>query len=182
MKLAPNNNFAACINRYRTMLQAEFAAPVLRGRPVVVALDDARHPVQIVPPMFQGWAVARLVSPNVAVVTREADEAERQKLLDQWPQVSVQICHVSTLGVLGIRLTEDASRSIVRVHLCDDAVRPNDVVLARFDGRQHWFDRITGRNRESLAVDFSERRPMFPDLGASTFATGFQLEGPLLQN
>jgi hypothetical protein len=180
MKLAPNNIFAACIDRHQAMLQTEFAAPVLRGRPVVVAVGDSCRRVQMVPPMFQGWAVARLVSPNVAVVAREADDVERQRLLNQWPQVSMQVCHVSSLGVLAVRLTDDAAQSIVRLHLCDDAVTANDIVLARFDGRQHWFDRITARNCGSASVDFAVGRQLFPDLATATFATGFPVEADVL--
>jgi hypothetical protein len=153
---------------------------VLRGRPVVVAVGDARYRVQIVPPMFQGWAVARLVSPKVAVVAREADELERQRLLNQWPQVSLLVCHATSMGVLAVRLTDNAARSIVRVHLCDDAIKANDVVLARFDGRQHWFDRITARNRGSAPADFATGRQLSPDLGAATFATGFPLDADAL--
>src|SRR5258707_728153 len=68
--------------------------------------------VNMFPPLFQGWAVARLVSPKVAVVIREADDLERQRLLKQWPQVSLQVCHASSIGVLAVRLTDNATRSI----------------------------------------------------------------------
>ena len=171
MKLATNNNFSARLTGYRAMLQAEFAAPVLRGRPVVVAVDDACCRVHIVPPTFQGWAIARLISPSVAIIVREADADERNTLLNQWPEVSLQVCHVSSLGVLAVRLTDDSASSVVRVHLCDESVQNNDTIQARFDGRQYWFDRIVARNSAGRFARFESPADALPDLCTATFAS-----------
>jgi hypothetical protein len=175
MKLAANDNFSGCTNGYRAMLETEFAAPVLRGRPVTVVVDEDHRRVQIVPPMFQGWAVARLISPSTAIVIREADDVERDALLAQWPEASLQVCHVSALGVLAVRLTHETPSSVVRVHLCDDAVASNDIVRARFDGRQYWFDRIIARTGDAKLLCFSSTECRLPDLCTATFATSFPL-------
>lgn len=156
------------------MLRTEFAAPVLRGRPVAVAIDGDCRVVQIVPPTFQGWAVGRLISPNAGIVIREADAVERQMLLGQWPTASVQICHSNASGVLAVPLFSEAL-SVVRLHLCDDAVASNDVVMARFDGRQYWFDRIVARNCEMACLDTVSAAVALPDLCTATFATNLAL-------
>jgi hypothetical protein len=176
MILATNNNFSARLTGYRAILQAEFAAPVLRGRPVIVAVDEACCRVHIVPPTFQGWAVARLISPSVAIVVREADADERNTLLNQWHDVSLQVCHVSSLGVLAVRLSDDAASSVVRVHLCGEAVQSGDTLQGRFDGRQYWFDRISARNSVGGLVRFASAADVLPDLCTATFATSFPLD------
>ena len=129
MKFAADNIFASLAD-YAAILQTEFAAPVLRGRPVVVTIDGDCYRVQIIPPMFQGWAVARMISPSTAIVIREADAVERQMLLGQWPTASLQICHVNSTGALAVPLLTESPSTVARLHLCDEAVNLNDVVLA----------------------------------------------------
>jgi hypothetical protein len=174
MKFAADNIFASLAN-YTAILQTEFAAPVLRGRPVVVTVDGDCRRVQIIPPMFQGWAVARLISPSTAIVIREADAVERQMLLGQWPTLSLHVCHVSSRGVLAVPLLAGAVSSPKRLHLCDDFVAPNDVVLARFDGRQCWFDRVIARNYDASAA-LNPQRGVLPDLSAVTVATRLSVD------
>jgi hypothetical protein len=174
MKLAANNNFAICTTGYRALLCMEFAAPVLRGRPIVVAVDGECRRVQIVPPMFQGWAVGRLISPSTAVVVREVDAVERQMLLGQWPTAALHVCHVSDFGVLAVPTVAEPASMVVRLHLCDDAVARSDLVLARFDGLQYWFDRIIARD-DGAACAGSMSAAALPDLRTATFATNLKV-------
>jgi hypothetical protein len=171
MKLAAEKDLPACTNGYGAMLRTDFAAPVLRGRPVVLVVNDECRRVQLVPPIFQGWAVARLISPTIALVVREADAVERQMLLRQWLTVSLQICHIGSASVLAVSLFAETSSAVIRLHLCDEAVAVNDVVLARFDGRQYWFDRIVARNCEDVSIALRSPALPAPDLCAVTFAT-----------
>ena len=170
MKLI-TNPITACTTAYRGMLECEFAAPVLRGRPVIVALEGGCRRVQMLPPAFQGWAVARLIAPSMAVLMREAEESERQALLDQWSQVTLQLWHVDSTGVLGVSMSDAMSAVPVRVHLCDETVSVGDIILARFDGRQHWFDRIITRPRDAARLEVLPVSTVLPDLCAMTYAT-----------
>jgi hypothetical protein len=149
-------------------LHSDFLAPMPRGSRAHVRIDCVVCALRVEPADFQGWGVWRPLSPTRARLTRPATLVERQRYLELFPRLRLVLCARRR----GHWLAAPAQRGdrrfrlhgLVPVFLVEGADR-FEVVEARFDGAQCWFERPDARH-DPAAADYLRqalREPVAPE-------------------
>ncbi|MCI0379725.1 MAG: hypothetical protein L0215_19135 [Gemmataceae bacterium] len=124
-------------------LQSEFLAPALQGGEVNVRIAGVVCRLQVQPADFAGWGVFRPKSHTEAALVRPARLVERQRYLELFPLV--RFIFAGKLNDLALALPAHSADSrfriegLVPLRLIEDDVQLFEVVHARFDGSQFWY-------------------------------------------
>ena len=147
MKNKPNINnllskFAA---QEENFLGREFIAAKLRGADVNVRIGGAICRMRVHPRRYEGIGIFKPKSHSVAELVRDATLTERSRYFNLLPQLKLVVqCRHGEQWVGRMANRSDARFSIegaVPIHLAFD-VETFDVIFARFDCRQFWFDEL----------------------------------------
>jgi hypothetical protein len=143
--LAAMNRLAETESRF---LATEFLAPVIFGRGVTLSIANVRCTLRVTPPAYRGWGVFRPLSHACAQVVRVATAGERRRYLDLFAAVRLIVVSRAPDSITAIAANAGNSRfemnGPVTANLafgCDVF----DIVVARFDGSQLWFDAVDPR-------------------------------------
>jgi hypothetical protein len=138
---------------------AEFLAPLLRGGVVQVRIAGVICRLKVGQTDFQGWGVFRASSARTAELRRPATLAERRHYLDLLPLVRLIVVSRAGAGSLAIPAHRGDKRfrieGMVAVRLVEDA-QLFDVIRARFDGTQCWYDEPEPRHDPGAAAYLRE--------------------------
>jgi len=134
------DKLAAAEDRF---LNSEFLAPVAGEGEVRVRIAGVVCKLRIQPADFQGWGVFRPSSHSVAELVREARLEERLRYLRLFPLIRLILCLRQGSEWMAI----PAHRGDDRIHITGMApvrlaeeVQAFEVVRARFDGGNFWFE------------------------------------------
>lgn len=141
-------------------LNQEFLAPVTFGGEVRVRMAGVVCRMRIEPAEFTGWGVFQPVSTSRAQFRRAPSLTERQTYLRLFPQVSLILCERASnregeciwqamlahradprfqiVGLVPVRMVEEAEQF--------------DVLHARFDGANFWFDTLDSARDLTMAA------------------------------
>lgn len=148
-----NNLFERLVSEETKFFGTEFLSPVFGG-PIIVKISDIVVKMKVAPHTFQGWGVFSTSDGKVANLVREATDREKQNYLKLFPQVSFIICNVdgNTAYGLGINNPQFTFTGLVPVLLSAN-LELFDVVYARFNGKQVWFESINRRYPRKISSD-----------------------------
>jgi hypothetical protein len=136
-------------------LQCEFLAPVLPGVEVRVRMAGVVCRMQISPRDFQGWGIFRPTSYSAAALARTADLAQRKRFLELFPVVRLILCRREKSQWLAAPAHRGDRRfridGLVPVRFVDEAEQ-FEIVRARFDGGQFWFEEIEPAGNAATAA------------------------------
>lgn len=137
------------------VLGAEFLAPLVRGGIVRVRIAGVVCRFAVRPADFQGWGVFRPASASVAELVRPARLAERREYLEGLPRVRGILCRKNGSEWLAIPAHGNDARlgrgPFVPVRLVEEGGL-FEVLLARFDGVQCWFEALDSRTDPAQAA------------------------------
>jgi hypothetical protein len=149
-------------------LDGEFLAPMPRGGRVRVRIAGVVCELRVEPAGFQGWGVWRPLSLTQAGLAREATLTERQRYLELFPRLLLILCEHRRGRWLAAPARRGDTRfrleGLVSIFLVEGADR-FEVVEARFDGTQCWFERPDPRH-DPAAADYLRqalREPVAPE-------------------
>jgi hypothetical protein len=155
MKKAIRDSFWKLAAAESAFVGSEFLAPVVRGHGVAVKIAGVRCLLTINPREFQGFGIFLANSHLDATFVRDASAIERRDYLRLFPAVRLIAGAMQRGNVLATpeNLADDrfAIAGAVVVNLCD-RVELFDVMLARFDGTQFWFDALDPRADLAMAA------------------------------
>jgi hypothetical protein len=145
--VAKRERFSEAFNRLAaaeaSALASEFLAPHVRGGTVGVRIAGVVCRFKVDASDFEGWGVFRADSPTTAKLVRPARLAERRQYLDLFPLMRLIVCLRAGLHWLAIPAHRADTRfqiaGMIPVRLIEEA-QLFEVVQARFDGAQAWFD------------------------------------------
>ncbi len=134
---------------------SEFLAPILRGGVVEVRIAGVVCRFNASPGDFEGWGVFRPASASRAELVRPARLAERGQYLDLLPLLRLIVCLREGNRWLAAPAHRGDARfrieGLVPVRLVEDS-QLFDVVHARFDGSQFWYDEPDPRRDPGVAA------------------------------
>lgn len=134
---------------------SEFLAPVVAGGEVHVRIARVINRLRVTPATFTGFGVFAAVSTREAKLVRAATLTERQKYLALFPLVRLILVTRQQTLWLAISAHRGDQRfqiaGVVPVRLCTE-VQPFDVIRARFDGGNFWFDALETRRDPATAA------------------------------
>jgi hypothetical protein len=123
-------------------LASEFLAPVPRGGRVQVRIAGVVCTLRVEPASFEGWGVFKPTSVTAARLARPATLAERQRYLNLFPAQRLILCERHEGDWLALPAHQGDRRFRIRgavlVRLVEEG-QPFEVIEARFDGSQAWF-------------------------------------------
>jgi hypothetical protein len=126
-------------------LKSEFLAPVVRGGEVRVRVAGVVCRLRVSPADFEGWGLFRPVSHTGAQLVRPAELAEQRRYLSLFPLVRLILCTRSDdlWHALAAHRGDRRFRieGLVPVRLVEES-QAFEVVRARFDGANFWFDEL----------------------------------------
>jgi hypothetical protein len=132
-----------------------FLAPVVRNHSVRVKIAGVMCEMSVDPPDFAGWGIFLPISHKQAMLDRRATLSQRRRYLELFPAVRLIVCHHDSQMTLAIPANRSDTRfqidGVVDVNLAEE-VATFDSVIARFDGRQFWFDQIDPSADPSIAA------------------------------
>jgi len=121
----------------------EFLAPMIRGGVVQIRIAGVVCRLKVWPDDFEGWGVFRPTSPTTAELVRPARLAERREYLQLLPLLRLIVCVRDGNRWLGLPAHRADNRfridGLVHIRLIED-VQLFEVIQARFDGAQCWYD------------------------------------------
>ena len=134
---------------------SEFLAPVVARGEVQVRIAGVLNRLRVTPASFTGFGVFAAISTSQAKFVRAATLAERQKYLSLFPLVRLILVARAGQDWLAIAAHRGDARfqiaGVVPVWLCAE-VQPFDVVRARFDGGNFWFEALETRRDPATAA------------------------------
>jgi hypothetical protein len=134
---------------------SEFLAPMLRGGVVQVRIAGVICRLKVHRDDFEGWGVFRAVSPSTAELVRPAALAERRRYLELLPLLRLVLCLRDQSQWLAIPAHRADARfqieGMIPVRLIEDA-QLFEVIRARFDGAQCWYDGPEPRHDPGIAA------------------------------
>jgi hypothetical protein len=179
------NRLAAAEEGFR---QSDFLAPALPGGCIHVRIAGVICRLKV-EDGFTGWGIFRPTSTVTARLLRPATLAERRRYLELWPLRRLILCQPGgghwqawpahqadqrfpTAGLLPVRFVEEGQRF--------------EVVAARFDGAQAWFEELDSRADPAAAAYLREslermtppeqvRRPRLSAEQRAAYAVVYQL-------
>ncbi|MCK6681608.1 MAG: hypothetical protein L6R30_04210 [Thermoanaerobaculia bacterium] len=139
-------------------------APVVSTRRIAVRISGiwCRLLVEGLPDGFRGYGVFESLSVSAARFLREASLAERHRLLDALPAVRLLALPDEAGWPANSGDTRFRFPSPVPLLLADSAPALFETVVARFDGRVSYFDRLDPAKDPSLAA-FLREQLLAPD-------------------
>ena len=148
-------------------LHSEFLAPMPRGGRACVRIAGVVCALRVEPADFQGWGVWQPLSHTQARLARLATLAERQRYLELFPRLRLVLCRRRRGHWLAAPAqrgdTRFRLRGLVPVFLVEADLF--EVVEARFDGMQCWFER-PGPRHDPATADYLRqalREPVAPE-------------------
>ncbi len=121
----------------------EFLAPAIPGGVVQIRIAGVVCRLKIEPDDFAGWGVFRTKSPTTAELVRPARLGERRQYLELLPLLRLVVCLREENRWLGLPAHRADTRfridGLVHVRLIEEA-QLFEVIQARFDGSQCWYD------------------------------------------
>jgi hypothetical protein len=141
----------------RSFVGSMFLAPVVRGGGgVSVRIAGVICSMRVSPRDFDGFGVFRARSHTEAELVREAGLAERRRYLELFPRVALVICARTEAIARAIPANAADGRFSVEGEIDLNLVGAEgielfDTVVARFDGRHFWLDRLDARADPSIA-------------------------------
>jgi len=124
-------------------LECEFLAPALSRQKIGVRIDGVVCDLAIEPSDFEGWGIFRPTSHSTAQLVRVASLADRKRYLELFPQVILILCQRVESQWFAMSAHRGDSRfqidGMVPIWHVEEG-QQFEVVLARFDGSQFWFD------------------------------------------
>ena len=121
----------------------EFLAPAIPGGVVQIRIAGVVCRLKIEPDDFAGWGVFRTKSPTTAELVRPARLGERRQYLELLPLLRLVVCLREESRWLGLPAHRADTRfridGLVHVRLIEEA-QLFEVIQARFDGSQCWYD------------------------------------------
>ncbi len=140
-----NNLLSKFAAQEEDFMAREFIAAKLRGTDVNVRVGGAICRMRTHPRRYEGIGIFRPKSTSEAELVREATLTERSRYLNMLPRLKLIIeCRRGTQWMGRMANRSDARFAIdgaVPIHMALD-VQTFDVVVARFDCRQFWFDEV----------------------------------------
>jgi uncharacterized DUF497 family protein len=140
----------------QSFVRREVLAPVLPGRGVTVRIAGIVCQLKIDDARFSGWAVLQPLGTNKARIVRKATRGEVKKYLELLPLVRLIVVarDKRTLHALPAQSGDKRFNltKAVPVLLGEEGVQPFDVVVARFDGCNFWFEQRDARHSPLLAA------------------------------
>jgi hypothetical protein len=147
-------------------LQNDFLAPMPRGGRAQVRIAGVVCALRVEPADFRGWGVFRPRSHAEARLVRPATLAERQSYLDLFARVRLILCRRHGETWLALPAHQGDRRVHVRgavpVRLVEEG-QPFEVVEARFDGVQCWYEGPDMRRDPAAAAYLRETLRAFTD-------------------
>jgi hypothetical protein len=129
-------------------LKHKFLAPVTRGAGVQVRIAGVKCKLRVEPSDFEGWGVFQPLDYNTARVVSRPNLADCRRYLQLFPSASLVLCrseHGRWWAIAGNKSDERFKlEGLVPVQFVEDADL-FDVVTARFDGAQFWFESVNTR-------------------------------------
>jgi hypothetical protein len=126
-------------------LKSEFLAPVVRGGEVRVRVASVICRLRVSPADFEGFGVFRPISHSSAELVRPANLAEQRRYLELFPIVRLILSSAGEGHWLAAAAHWGDRRfrieGLAPVRLVEEA-QAFDVVRARFDGGNFWFDEL----------------------------------------
>jgi hypothetical protein len=141
----------------RSFVGSMFLAPVVRGGGgVSVRIAGVICAMHVMPRDFEGFGVFRARSHTEAELVREAGLAERRRYLELFPRVSLVICARTKYVASAIPANAADGRFSVEGEIelrlvGAEGIELFDTVVARFDGRYFWLDRLDARADPAIA-------------------------------
>ena len=134
-------------------LGSDFLAPVLAQSTIAARIAGVICRMRALPGDFEGWGIFRAVSQTAAEFMRPATLSERKSYLQLFPVARLILCRQKEKHWLALPAHSGDQRfdvgALAPVYLVEAAQR-FDVVQARFDGLQFWFEEVD--SRQSLAA------------------------------
>jgi hypothetical protein len=135
--------------------QSEFLSPVVKGGEVRVRIAGVVCKLRVTPRNFEGWGIFRPLSQATAELVREPGLAERRRYLELFPLVRLVMCQRSAGAWLALPAHRGDSRlqiqGLVPVRFAEE-VQQFDIVRARFDGANFWFESLDPARDPSTAA------------------------------
>jgi hypothetical protein len=132
----------------RDFLHHEFLAPVVRGSGVQVRIAGVKCKLRVEPADFEGWGVFQPLDHKTARFVRKPGLADCRRYLQLFPSVNLVLCENQQNHWWAIAGNKSDERfkldGMIPVQLVDEADL-FDVVSARFDGAQFWFESAAAR-------------------------------------
>jgi hypothetical protein len=139
----------------RVFLEREFLAPALRGHPVGVRMAGVVLRLQIKSADFEGFGVFRPMSFDAAELVRTATPGEIRRYVQLFPRVRLILCRREQNFWLAVpaHLGDHRFRieGLVPVRFVEEAEQ-FEVVQARFDGSNFWFEAVDPAGNASRAA------------------------------
>jgi hypothetical protein len=135
-------------------LRREFLAPLVRGGVVFVRLAGVVCRFRIRMSRFTGFGIFRPTRPGNARLVRPATLSERQAYLALFDRVRLILCRRVEDQWLALPANQGARglpQGEMPVFLVEDA-QPFEIIMARFDGAQCWFERLDPRHDPATAA------------------------------
>jgi hypothetical protein len=149
----------------RGFMQQEFLAPVVEGGVVQVRIAGVINRLKVTPRSFRGFGVFRSTSASEAILVREASLAQRRQYLALLPASRFILFREVKGQWFGTAAHQGDARffveGVVPLKLCAE-VQLFDVVRARFDGRNFWFEAVDPSH------DFARSRYLREQLALNT--------------
>lgn len=138
-----------------SFLKGEFLAPVVAGGVVHVRIAGIVNRLQVTPRSFLGFGVFKPVSAKEATFVRQATLTERRKYLELFPLVRLILCKQADKEWFAVTAHRGDARfqipGLVPVRLAQE-VQLFDVIRARFDGANFWYEGLeTSRDASTAA-------------------------------
>jgi len=136
------------IRREEAFRRQPFLAPFVRGGRICVRIAGVLHRFRVLDPDFSGWGVFEAWSEGFARLKHPASPQQVERYLSQLKPLVVILCRrindtdFSALPANRSDMRQRFGRSrAVLVRLCEN-VHPFDLVVARSDGCNFWFEDI----------------------------------------
>lgn len=138
-----------------SFLKNEFLAPVVAGGIVHVRIAGIVNRLRVTPRSFAGFGVFKPDSTQEATLVRQATLTERRKYLELFPLVRLIVTRQAGNDWFAVTAHRGDSRfqitGLVPVRLLQE-VQLFDVIRARFDGGNFWFEGLeTSRDASTAA-------------------------------
>jgi hypothetical protein len=150
----------------RRFIGQEFLAPVLGGSQVVVRIAGVacRLRVKSKQPVA-GWAVLRALSTSQAELVRPATIGETARYLRLFPMLRLILLLNDAAGGMRFWLASPAQQGDRRfridgpvpLRLAEEGLERFETVIARFDGREFWYERRDPSRDPSIAAYLREQ-------------------------
>ncbi len=141
-------SFQNLLKKERDFFNRQFFGPVFKNGKIVVKIDGVLVSFKILPSDFTGWGVFRVIGPNVAELSGEANRQQISTYLGSFARTDVIICDQGDVsrGLIAHNDVRFPVSALVPVYLSSE-VRLFDTASVRYDGQSFIFERIDNSRR-----------------------------------